>query len=66
MAERRASGALEEMQNLPSVIICVSDFSLAKGKEDKYNFSGLAGTKHTIRSMYSLRIFYNTSFNCTS
>lgn len=57
MAERRAGGALEEMQNLPSVIICVSDFSLAQGKEDKYNFSRLVDAKHTIRSLYILRIF---------
>lgn len=36
MAERRASGALEEMQNLPSVI--VSDFSLLKEKKTNTTF----------------------------
>lgn len=35
IAERRADGVLEEIQNFPSVIICVSDFSIAQGKEDK-------------------------------
>lgn len=61
MAERRASGALEEMQNLPPVIICFSDFSLAQEKKkDKYNFSRLGDAKLTTRSPYNPGIFKNT------
>lgn len=36
MAERKANGALEEKQNLPSVII--SDFSLLKEKKTNTTF----------------------------
>lgn len=35
IAERRANGVLEEIQNFASLFIYVSDFSVTQGKEDK-------------------------------